>query len=259
HRQAHGAAAHPARERRRVGPAEPRAVVPTPHDRRGHRSPARPAGHARGQPLRLRRRDARGGVRRPGGVDRARRPPPGRGRARVGPLAHRAQVHPRPASGRSARAPEVVVPIVTRRVIFLDFDGVLAPITRWDRYGDLDPSCVELLNEIVAAGDADVVVSSTWRYGKTVAELQAMLDAQGFKGSVRDKTPTVDGGATRGDEIAAWLAVHDVSGYVIIDDHPDVGALQARLVLTHPARGLQPADAVLAIETLMRSTNGAPA
>jgi hypothetical protein len=146
---------------------------------------------------------------------------------------------------------------VTRRVIFLDFDGVLAPITRWDRYGDLDPACIEVLNEIVERGDADVVVSSTWRYGKTVAELQEMLDAQGFKGSVLGKTPTVDGGASRGDEIAAWLAENDVDGYVIIDDHPNMGALHARLVLTQPARGLQAADAALAIETLLRATNGA--
>src|SRR5712692_10452999 len=75
---------------------------------------------------------------------------------------------------------------VTRRVIFLDIDGVLAPIRRWDRYGDLDPACIQRLNEIVEGGDADVVVSSTWRHGKTVAELQKLLDGQGFAGCVLD-------------------------------------------------------------------------
>ena len=65
-------------------------------------------------------------------------------------------------------------------MIFLDIDGVLAPIRQWDRYGDLDPMCIGVLNEIVARGGADVVISSTWRYGKTVAELQEMLDAGGF-------------------------------------------------------------------------------
>ena len=67
-------------------------------------------------------------------------------------------------------------------MIFLDIDGVLAPIRQWDRYGDLDPMCIGVLNEIVARGGADVVISSTWRYGKTVAELQEMLDAGGFTG-----------------------------------------------------------------------------
>ena len=146
----------------------------------------------------------------------------------------------------------------TRRVIFLDIDGVLAPIRQWDRYGDLDPACIQVLNEIVARGDADVVVSSTWRYGKTIAELQAMLAAQGFTGCVLDKTPTGAPGADRGEEIAAWLAEHAVSGYVIIDDHVDMGALRTNLVQTHPAHGLQPAHAPAAIAMLMRPTNGGP-
>jgi hypothetical protein len=147
---------------------------------------------------------------------------------------------------------------VRRRVIFLDIDGVLAPIRRWDRYGDLDPACIQVLNEIVALGGAVVVVSSTWRYGKTIAELQAMLDAQGFSGLVLDKTPTGAPGSDRGGEIAAWLAEHAVDGYVIIDDHADMGDLRTRLVQTLPAHGLQPADAPRAIAQLMRPLNGGP-
>jgi HAD domain in Swiss Army Knife RNA repair proteins len=127
---------------------------------------------------------------------------------------------------------------------------VLAPIHRWDRYGDLDPACIAVLNEIVARAQADVVVSSTLRYGKSVAELQAMLDAQGFVGRVIDKTPTGAAGAGRGEEIAAWLATHAVSGFVIIDDHVDMGELRGHLVQTDPARGLQPADAQPAIVIL---------
>jgi len=144
--------------------------------------------------------------------------------------------------------------VATRRAIFLDIDGVLAPIRRWDRYGDLDPQCIQVLNEIVARGQADVVVSSTLRYGKTVAELQAMLDAQGFVGRVLDKTPTAAPGAGRGDEIAAWLAKHAVSGFVIIDDHVDMGELRSHLVHTDPARGLQPADAPRALAVLEAPT-----
>ena len=141
---------------------------------------------------------------------------------------------------------------MTRRVVFLDIDGVLAPIRRWDRYGDLEAACIQVLNEIVAGTGAEVVVSSTWRYGKTIAELQAMLDAAGFTGSVIDKTPLGPPGADRSDEIAAWLAEHDVTGYVIVDDHSNMGALRARLVLTDPGRGLQRADAARAIEIVMR-------
>ena len=101
---------------------------------------------------------------------------------------------------------------VTRRVIFLDIDGVVAPIRRWDRYGDLEPACIDVLNEIVAGAGAEVVVSSTWRYGKTVAELQEMLDAAGFIGRVADTTPLASPGrtgATRsrpGSTPTAWPA-----------------------------------------------------
>ena len=120
-----------------------------------------------------------------------------------------------------------------RRVIFLDIDGVLAPIHRWDRYGGLDSACIQVLNEIVARGGADVVISSTWRYGKTAAELQLLLESQGFTGCVLDTTPTGTRGADRGEEIAAWLAEHAVSGYVIIDDHVDMSELGTHLVQTH--------------------------
>jgi HAD domain in Swiss Army Knife RNA repair proteins len=140
---------------------------------------------------------------------------------------------------------------VTRRVIFLDIDGVLAPIRRWDRYGDLDPACIEVLNEIVVGTGADVVVSSTWRHGKTVAELQEMLAAEGFKGRVLDKTPGDLNGASRTDEIVAWLAANPVRGYVVIDDH--AVQVHARLVRTHPGRGLQADDAPRAIAILLQA------
>lgn len=137
-----------------------------------------------------------------------------------------------------------------QRVIFLDIDGVLAPIRRWDRYGDLDRTCIQTLNEIVARGGADVVVSSTWRHAKTVTQLQAMLDAEGFSGYVLDKTPTGAPGASRGEEIAVWLARHTVRACVIIDDHADMGELRSHLVQTHPAHGLQPSEAARAIAIL---------
>jgi hypothetical protein len=142
---------------------------------------------------------------------------------------------------------------VTRRVIFLDIDGVLAPIRRWDRYGDLDPACIKVLNEIVAGGAADVVVSSTWRYGKTIAQLQEILDAEGFTGRVVDMTPTHLPHNDRTDEIATWLETNVVDGFVVIDDHVVSGALRAHLVLTEPARGLQPAHVPLAIAALTRA------
>jgi len=53
-------------------------------------------------------------------------------------------------------------------------------------------------------------------------------------------------------DIDGWLAEHAVGGYVIIDDHIDMGDLRTQLVVTHPSRGLQPGDVRRAIEILMR-------
>jgi hypothetical protein len=151
----------------------------------------------------------------------------------------------------SFRAKRIRAPSRQRRVIFLDIDGVLAPIVDRDRYGDLDPACVQVLNEIVARGGADVVVSSTWRFGKTVAEMQQVLEEYGFTGRVVDKTPTDTRGRTRGEEIAAWLAEHPVDGCVILDDHRDMGPLLPHLMQTQSATGLQPSDADRALEKLV--------
>ena len=85
-----------------------------------------------------------------------------------------------------------------------------------------------------------------------------MLASGGFTGSVVDKTPTGAPGAARGEEIAIGLAEHDVDGYVIIDDHVDMGGLHDHLLPMHPAHGLQPADAPRAVAVLMRPTGGVP-
>src|SRR3990167_8915150 len=57
-------------------------------------------------------------------------------------------------------------------------------------------------------------------------------------------------GASRGEEIAVWLARHVVRGCVIIDDHADMGELRSHLVQTRPAHGLQPSDVARAVALL---------
>ena len=143
----------------------------------------------------------------------------------------------------------------SRRVIFLDIDGVLAPILNSLRYGDLDRACVGVLNEIVARSGADVVVSSSWRYGKSVPELQQILEDYGFTGRVVDKTPTEGRGSDRGEQIAAWLTEHPVAGCVILDDHRDMGALLDHLVQTDAAVGLRSSHTTQALHILSFTVN----
>lgn len=118
------------------------------------------------------------------------------------------------------------------KVIFLDFDGVLNHEMWYRRrfnemdmeketsrhpYYEFDPLCIEQLNRIINATDAKVVVSSTWRHGKSPQQLHELLEKVGFKGEVISKTPdfhargnTIDGdpiayNVPRGCEIDWWL------------------------------------------------------
>jgi hypothetical protein len=94
------------------------------------------------------------------------------------------------------------------KVIFLDFDGVLNSENWYRRRMDLinegkyernypssefDPESIKELNRIISETDAKVVISSTWRIGKRVIDLQNMLNEVGFIGEIIDATPHISG------------------------------------------------------------------
>jgi hypothetical protein len=154
------------------------------------------------------------------------------------------------------------------KVIFLDFDGVLnqgRPFIQGGPRGVLktyvDPATVERVNRIVEETGAYVVVSSTWRIGKTRAEMQEQLAGVGFKGTVIGRTDdvvpcTLHFGKTcaeahRGTEIGMWLHDHrSCTGFVIIDDESDMGVLAPWLVQTDDKVGITDDDVEAAIKLL---------
>jgi hypothetical protein len=138
-------------------------------------------------------------------------------------------------------------------VIFLDIDGVLNS-KLWresDKYKDLmksglnrdlcqfDPEAVSLLNDLIAKTNSSIVVSSSWRRGKTIEELQELFDKVKIKGKVIGKTPALyfisdiedyKKSVPRGNEIKAWIELnHEMFNtkvsdlkYVILDDDSDM-------------------------------------
>ena len=133
------------------------------------------------------------------------------------------------------------------KIIFLDFDGVLNHEQFYGRryeanfkgYGEhpvseFDFNSVAVLNHIIEKTDAKVVVSSTWRLGRSIEELQTILDSVGFKGEIIAKTPNLrnDGDyVLRGNEILKWIRdnkeligqyYHEFENYVIFDDDSDM-------------------------------------
>lgn len=150
------------------------------------------------------------------------------------------------------------------RVIFLDIDGVLnseewflslepadddtCPIR------ELDPSKVELLNELVANTDAYIVVSSTWRLGFDLEDLEQILFSAGLDYGLLDYTPDISPDR-RGEEIKAWLdrQGRGVESYVVLDDDTCVivnTIPSHRVVGTTFKEGLQGDHVLRAIEVL---------
>lgn len=138
-----------------------------------------------------------------------------------------------------------------KNLIFLDIDGVLNYQDFYKnrkkvktRESDLEyfkshvcPNRLGLINDLCKKIDAQVIISSTWRKHRTIAELQEMMDYVGATFQVIGKTPNI--GYARGVEIKEWLHdninletakcySHEFNRYVIIDDDSDMLLNQAQ-------------------------------
>ena len=114
------------------------------------------------------------------------------------------------------------------KVIFLDFDGVLNSakylLGREDYGVVIDPARMRLLERIVAATGAKIVLSTSWRehWSKNAGEcdstgvlINSIFSEYGLQ--VYDKTPELH--ARREIEIKSWLDRHpEVKSFVVLDD-----------------------------------------
>lgn len=125
-----------------------------------------------------------------------------------------------------------------RHILFLDIDGVMAGR---DEYGVFleDRNCafssvaVDALDWLVKTLPAlEIVISSSWRIGLALPELQEIFKTRGFTypENIRDVTPRLhlDNGDScpRGVEIDKWLRDNTSSEeqieYCIVDDDSDM-------------------------------------
>jgi dsDNA-binding SOS-regulon protein len=132
-----------------------------------------------------------------------------------------------------------------RKVVFLDFDGVLHRLTT-GTFRKLPLFC-EFLRQ---NEDVSIVISSTWRLQYPLEELREFFEAD-VRDQIIDVTPdlTVSAGlialgATRCEEISNWLARNrDVTRWAILDDESGLFKNHRdRLVLTDASEGLVPAN-----------------
>ena len=155
-----------------------------------------------------------------------------------------------------------------RKIIFLDFDGVLNTEhyqgllqyqgKSWqDEYGAFfDPKAVKQLKRIIDATGADIVIESSWKYLGLDA-MKELWEIRNLPGRVIDITSSsvsdeylsnvdldnLDASMLhcKGLEIASWLSKYETQDirYVIIDDEYVILDSQlSHFILTNPYEGI---------------------
>lgn len=153
-------------------------------------------------------------------------------------------------------------------IIFLDFDGVVETIY-WEqdengvwnfnvhKHGREElnnKQAIGWLNELYRCVPYDIVVSSTWRIGMSVEELQNLIIRSGFDPNIKvvGSTPVLY--RQRGEEIQAWINENNFTGkFIIIDDDSDMCHLLPLLVRTDCQLGFTIYDFQKSLKLLQNS------
>lgn len=167
-----------------------------------------------------------------------------------------------------------------KKVIFLDFDGVLntenyqARLRRegkpqWDDFGQLfDPEAVENLKMVLdTIPDALVVINSSWKL-EGFDRMKELWKARCLPGRIHSCTPdyvpdlmnidlenyeNITLLAGKGNEVKQWIELNAPCGckYVIFDDMPVfLPEQEEHLVCTDPRYGITVEEAAAAIKML---------
>ena len=126
---------------------------------------------------------------------------------------------------------------MTIKVIFLDIDGVLIPVSGAGNNG-FNGRNIDNLNELIKKTGAKIVISSDWRE-KGIDYVKNVLYNSGVRGDIIGMTPRFkiideiygEIKVPRGLEIQKWIEKFNsfdgenldyVLNYVILDDHMDM-------------------------------------
>lgn len=150
------------------------------------------------------------------------------------------------------------------KVIFLDIDGVINSDNNYEKeYKSgrkfthdlhLDAKCLKWLKNIVSDTCAQIVISSSWRYGDMQSIENLKLQLQNVGLDIYDKTPILNT-VTRGTEIQTWLNTKSEENiiYVILDDDVDEFPEEqhfCRLIKCSPDIGLGEKEYLMAVRML---------
>jgi len=163
------------------------------------------------------------------------------------------------------------------KVIFLDIDGVLNyesfmlhpelhsgehPVTSVEYAAEeIAPSCIRALKILVEQTDAKIIISSTWRHGRSIQTLGRILHEAGFDGEVIGKIDYQKD--SREAKILRWIenshtffGLPEIESFVILDDEPSRFPVMQHLpsfISIDPKAGLVYRQAQCAAEVLNTS------
>jgi hypothetical protein len=104
-------------------------------------------------------------------------------------------------------------------IIFLDIDGVLVTYDVVRERDKFYAPAVDALNLFAKIPNCKIVISSAWRIGRTVEELDRLCGHNNVKMRVIGKTDSTKMNGKRGQEILDWIELNKYDGeYVVIDD-----------------------------------------
>lgn len=160
---------------------------------------------------------------------------------------------------------------MNKPIIFLDFDGVVETIY-WEQNEDgvwdfnvhkysrdqlNNKQAIGWLNELYKQIPYDIVVSSSWRIGMTVEQLQNTITNSGFNPEIKVVGMTPKLYQQRGVEIQKWIDDNNFKGkFIIIDDDSDMCHLLPLLVRTDCQLGFTIYDYEKALRLLEENENG---
>jgi hypothetical protein len=155
------------------------------------------------------------------------------------------------------------------KIIFLDIDGVLNSESE-DYEGKLwrlSEPAISRVNTIAERTGARIVLTSDWRRYHGLQRCGEVLRAHGLDANIVDATPNLESPRTvheedfeptayferlRRSEIDAWMQLHDVHAFVVIDDLAVFAREHPNMILTDATTGLTEDDAARSIAVLLR-------
>lgn len=138
-----------------------------------------------------------------------------------------------------------------RKVVFLDIDGVLQPPTAQERfnhdmdalkeelaekyhdehfleldkydvaavYYDWSESALRHLRNLLSYCDAEIVLSSDWRFSKTIEDMRTLLKIHCLNEYLTELLPQTNEYSGKDEDITAYLSKHPkLTRYVVVDD-----------------------------------------